>query len=357
MLDICIVSVPIEIYNKEKRVYCQYNPTIRRTDNDILLIYSIDELAKIVDQFDLSHTKFVEIQFLDSYIDFEKDTPVHVTSYKQKILQVKHIKRCLLYNSVDLVKFLTSNEDESSLLMWINIALGTCPSFWPRIARLYFNGNESIKDQVMYLQEFAEFKDDSRFEQYMIFMNMTKLDIVQAQLRRDIQYKFPNIIRTAIASNNYKIVKHFITEYINNHNGNDIFLDIYERILDSIFVGHLYMTDLLIDLYMKLHLQIKYDDEYLYNFRDLLSSRNGKKSISIESLAYFHSILNIVDFSHHGGAEKIIIKLITISSKYHHLRVQFAYLVTGFPYEAGLCRHKVKGKFHKDLINKVTLLD
>lgn len=344
------ITMNRDIYSKFKDLYRQSNPTIERNGNTVDITYNLEMFSKIVDQFKRKHFKVISIDFL--YDVEEQVDPEEVKWQKQHYdgLLKRNVITCINYNSISLIKLLSDDSDE-----WSIVALECNPKFWYEIHELYMKKNNNINIDFMdFFGRFNGFSNDERFEEYIMFMKIANLNFALIQQDSNRQYELENFLDCHVTRNNPKIIKHFLKTYEKQCKNGPVFLDFKYAIMRSIFYENFEISDLLIETYNKIKPTMLYIPKM---YKTKIFIKNDGCVISIKSLQYFHSMLERIDIDWYCSQEHFIIDMIYELSRFRCLKPQFVYMVTAFPYEAKLVRiilnHSSRGK----LIDKITLLE
>lgn len=338
-------------YDDHKDIYTQYEPETFIEQQRIYLTYSLDNFAKLIDSLDLTKVHYYNSTFPGA-ISIDRDELIGMIQYDRTISSYTHVKIVLKYNSIRLSNFLMNHPSFNEKKRWLNICLDSGQNFWYTMAQEYLTNREE-KDYVNYLDSIVKNKDDANFEQYIWFMQLAKLDLDQIQsCFREMAHRF---LSTAITNSNYKIIKHFTTEFVKQCTNTTIYLDFRPLIVDAIFTAKFEIAELFIDSHHKL-------ESAQNNFACLSNPFFGFYgricgTVSVETLQYFHSLIIKDDIDLSDFLESFIIDLITFTMCGESSKPEFAYLVTAFPYEATRCKYKMDQMHHLDTAWHFNLID
>ena len=340
------INVPVQNYIDNKDIYNRCESTTDNSIPDMYITYSIDDFVKIIDDLDLNKINCVSSVFL-----FGKDRRFCNVSRIEFDPDIEHI---LKYNSIQLVNFLMKYHYDAEKFRWLNIALSSQPNFWYTMVQEFLNPN----NYLLYFPHLSHNSDDLNLDQYIRFMTMIKLDINELQQRLMTSVQLLSFMYKSASKNNYKMLKHFTGEFVNQCTSTAICLDFQPLIINEIFDERFEFADLFISTYRTLKRSNNlFINNPVNNPFSIISDIQNGRPVSIKSFQYFHSVLITDDISWHSDLEMFIVKLIICMSEKDRLKPEFAYLVTAFPYEATLAQPTIKSPFHLDLINEAMYLE
>ena len=360
------ISVDSASFHKSQSIYYEPALQLKQFDTYAHLTYYLNVLVRIIDQFDQQSISIVSSKFYDpcypivqNPLHIQPDPIVHPLSFipveyeLTTQLHDRHIIECLPYDSIVLVRLLT-NLNPVHLERWSAIALENYPSSWFSIFRLYQNLHPIYINYPRYLYYFESGKNDQLFEHYIQFMQAAQLDLPSINLDPDKCIYLADFLDISTQNNNYKTIKHFLTEHLKQIKPTDsIYLRHEWTILYSIFTENFTLVDLLVEFYLKLPNQ-----KYKYTTDDVSSFIATDDHVaSIQSIQYFHSISDIIEFDMLGDSKNLITEFIIEASSDDRAKPQFAYLITAFPLEALDAKDEIESQFHLDLIDEATRLE
>ena len=304
------ICIPIDKYNESKQSFDNGDPVISDEQQHVSLTYDLKYVVDNISIFDKDYVKICMLRY----------------GLKWNACKYNAIPGSGLYVAEDVAKRIVKYFTPESTSFFfhklifddgINGFLLECMTYidvWFTAVDLCVSLSHWTPYYIM--SKIINTNQDSLFEQYLYIVNHIKLDysIPHIEQTQRYHYTLTQFVRDCVFHDNYKILKHHLTNIDTINSGHIILFNTERSIIGAITKERFVYAELLMDFCSKYKDKIKFHNELVRFY-----------TLSLNSLVYLHSVIDRFELD-----PETIENLLYTSIELNNI-VQFTYLSTVYP--------------------------